>query len=212
MDCCQANYDAVFSEKRTKKDLKRYRRKGPDKTTRLLIDALRSAGVQGKTLLDIGGGIGAIDHELLDAGVARATHVDASAGATNAAREESTRRGTQERIDFQHGDFVALAARIGPADVVTLDRVICCYASMEQLVSASASHARELYGIVIPRQRRITRVMQAGINLLCRITREQFRFHVHSPERIEGEIANAGLRLQSARDTLIWRVAVYVRA
>src|SRR5204863_302008 len=69
MTCCQPDsFDAVFSEKRASKDLKRYRKKGPDKTTRLLLDALKADGVAGKTLLDIGGGIGVAHHELLAAG------------------------------------------------------------------------------------------------------------------------------------------------
>lgn len=79
MDCCHPDYDSVFSARRARKDLARYRKKGPDKTTRLLIDALRAAGVEGKTLLDIGAGIGAIDHDLLDAGVASAGSTSCSA-------------------------------------------------------------------------------------------------------------------------------------
>ena len=67
-----------YNEKSAASELREYRQKGPIPSTRALIEALRAAGVEGATLLDIGGGIGAIQHELLDAGVARATSVDAS--------------------------------------------------------------------------------------------------------------------------------------
>jgi magnesium-protoporphyrin O-methyltransferase len=211
MDCCKPDYDSVFSEKRAAKDLKRYRRKGPDPTTRLLIDALKSAGVRDKTLLDIGAGIGVIDHELLEAGARSAMHVDASEASARAATEEASRRGTVGRLRFRRGDFVALAPEIEAADLVTLDRVICCYAGMEQLVTASASHARQLYGIVVPRQRRLTRVMALGINLIFRITRNPFRFYVHPLRDIDRAVQGAGLSPRSVKDTFIWRVAVYRR-
>lgn len=211
MSCCKPDYDTVFSEKRARKDLKRYRRKGPDETTRLLIDALRSVGIQGKTLLDIGGGIGVIDHELLAAGAASAVHVEASEASAAAAASEATRRGSAGRVEFRRGDFVALADGIPEADVVTLDRVICCYSDMDQLVTASAAHARLLYGIVIPRERRLTRLIQAGINLVFRVTRNPFRFYVHPIRDIDRRVERAGLTLRSVTDTLIWRVAVYHR-
>ena len=211
MDCCEPNYDTVFSDKRARRDLKRYHKQGPDETTRLLIEALKSAGVAQKTLLDIGGGIGVIDHELLAAGAATAIHVEASEASAKAAAAEADRRGTASRIEFRRGDFVSLAPGIPPADVVTLDRVICCYADMEELVKASAAHARQLYGVVIPRERRLTRIMQVGINLVFRIVRNPFRFHVHPIGDIERVLMRGGLVLRSAAETLIWRVAVYER-
>ncbi len=39
------------------------------------------------------------------------------------------------------------------ADIVTLDRVGCCYLAVDELVTASAAHARRLYGLVLPRER-----------------------------------------------------------
>jgi magnesium-protoporphyrin O-methyltransferase len=80
MSCCAttSRVESVFNDKLASHDLRRYRRKGPRRSTRLLVAALKAEGVEGKTLLDIGGGIGAIPHELLDAGAASATSVEAS--------------------------------------------------------------------------------------------------------------------------------------
>jgi magnesium-protoporphyrin O-methyltransferase len=163
------------------------------------------------TLLDIGGGIGVIDHELLAAGAGSAVHVDASEAAVRAATEEAARRGTTGRLEFRRGDFVVLAEGIEAADLVTLDRVICCYADMEQLVTSSAIRARRMYGVVIPRERRLTRIMALGINLIFRMTRNPFRFHVHPIRSIDRAIQRAGLSPRVVKDTLIWRVAVYTR-
>src|SRR6266508_4007771 len=117
MDCCQCRgMESQFDRGEAERKLRAYRRGGPVLSTR--------------TLLDIGGGVGAIQHELLKAGAARATDVDASNAYLDAARAEAARQGHADRATFHHGDFVALADAIAPADIVTLDRVICCYHDM----------------------------------------------------------------------------------
>src|SRR5687768_139711 len=45
-------------------------------------------------------------------------------------------------------DLVSVAEAEAPADVVTLDRVICCYHDMVDLVTPSAETAPRLYGAV----------------------------------------------------------------
>lgn len=148
--CC---YDDQFNGKVAATELEKYRRKGADKTTRLLVEALKTEGVDGMSLLDVGGGIGAVHHELLAAGAATAVHVDAAAPYIEAAAQESARRGHTGRVTFLRGDFVTLAPDLPSVDVVTLDRVICCYPDMEALVAGSASKAGRLYGAVFPRER-----------------------------------------------------------
>ena len=85
--------------------MERYRARGPAKSTRLLVEALEAQGVDGGTLLDIGGGLGGVIHALLQAGVRRATDIDASAAYLAVARDEAARRGLADRIVFQHGDL-----------------------------------------------------------------------------------------------------------
>jgi len=213
MSCCSgACYDAQFNAKVAADDLKRYRRKGPAKTTRLLLNALAAQGVEGMSVLDVGGGIGVVHHELLERGARRAVHVDAAPSYVRAAREEAERKGHAERVSFLEGDFVALAPTVRPADVVTLDRVICCYAEMEPLVAASAARARRLYGAVFPRDTWLNRVVVALGNLLRRVRGSDFRTYLHSPRAIDSVLRQQGLERRSCRDTLTWRVAVYARA
>jgi len=212
MNCCQCEgYESLFGDKHATKDLKRYRRNGPDKTTRLLLDALEAEGVKGATILDIGGGIGVVHHELLDAGAERAIHVDATSANIRTARSEAARRGHDGRVTFVQGDFVARAPEIQAADVVTLDRVICCYPDMEQLVSASASRARRLYGAVFPRERVMTKALLAVENFFRRIRGNAFRSFVHPVAAIDSAVRRQGLELRSVRETFVWRVAVYSR-
>jgi magnesium-protoporphyrin O-methyltransferase len=144
---------SFYNQKHAASQLRKYREKGPIASTQTLIDALKTEGVQDATLLDIGGGIGAIQHELLAAGAAHATSVDASALYLEAAQEESTRRGLGDRVTYRHGDFVELAESIPPADIVTLDRVINVYPDWERLVELSAARVQCLYGLVYPETR-----------------------------------------------------------
>lgn len=134
---CQG-IEVEFDSREAAKKLAEHQKNGPAGSTRLLIVALKEAGVEGHTLLHIDGGIGVIQVELLKAGASSAISVDASTAYIEAAQREARRQGIQERIEFQHGDFVELASGIHPADIVTLDRSLCCYPDMPALVGLSA--------------------------------------------------------------------------
>ena len=213
MNCCGAeSYQTQFGDEHAAKDLRRYRKKGPDKTTRLLLEALEREGVKGVSLLDVGAGIGVVHHELLAAGAQSALHVDATTPNIRAAQEESARRGHAGRVTFLRGDFVVLASEIPAADVVTLDRVICCYPDMEQLVAMSASRARRLYGAVFPRERWLVRAVVKLGNCVRRLRRNAFRAYVHPVRAIDAAVERQCLSLRTVRDTFAWRVAIYSRA
>lgn len=213
MGCCSQcdGLEQMFDRRNADHDLHNYLRRGPDKSTRILIDALRASGVEGATLLDIGGGIGAIHHELLTGGVAHATDVDVSRAYIQVAKEEDARRGQSERVDYRLGDFVALADEIEPADIVTLDRVICCYHDMPALVERSAQRAHKVYGLVFPREHGSMRVGRAIINLWSRIQRSPYRFFLHRAEDVDSILRANGFERRFVRQTFAWNVVVYGR-
>jgi hypothetical protein len=210
--CCCQGVDEMFGERTARHDLRRYRKRGPSRPTRMLLDAIRGEDIERASVLDIGGGIGAIQQELLDAGADHATSVEASAAYLRAAREEAERRGTADRVSYHAGDFVALADGIEPADVVTLDRVICCYPDMEALVGRSADRARRVYGLVYPRDRWWVRLGFRATNLGMRIARRAFRAHVHRTSAVDAVARERGLtpRLQRGVGP-VWQVALYTR-
>jgi Methyltransferase domain len=208
--CCCHGVEEVFGERTARHDVRRYRRRGPSKPTRLLLDALEREGIAGATVLDIGGGVGAIQHELLAAGARHAAGVEASAAYLRVAAEEAVRRGNADRIAQRHGDFVALADEIEPADVVTLDRVICCYPDMESLVGRSADRARRLYGLVYPRDTWWVAVAIRVTNLGMRMTRRAFRAHMHRTSAVDAVAREHGLAPKLTRHAgPVWQVAVY---
>lgn len=211
MDCCQCQGLERETKKWALEDLALYRRGKPVKTTPMLIRTLVDRGVDGLTLLDIGGGIGAVQLELLRAGATSATSVEASAAYLDVARQEAARAAMDQRITYFHGDFVSLASGIPEADIVTLDRVICCYDDVEVLVSLSAAKARKLYGLVYPRAVWWVKMGLFFENLGYRIRRSPFRAFVHPTELVDRLVRNAGLKEIHHRTTFAWQVVIYQR-
>jgi hypothetical protein len=213
MTCCQCQgAESVFSGWYVSRELRSYRRKGPRRTTRMLIDALEAEDVEGATLLDIGGGVGAIQHELLRQGLSSATAADAASAYLEAASREAERQGHADRVQYRHGDFVQLADEFERADVVTLDRVICCYHDMRSLVERSVGKAVRLYGLVYPRDVWWTRLGNRLLNLFLWLTRNPFRVFVHSEAVVDGIVRTAGFELRYRRLTPSWQVVLYERS
>jgi 2-polyprenyl-3-methyl-5-hydroxy-6-metoxy-1,4-benzoquinol methylase len=212
MNTTASSMGSFYSEKRAASELRSYREKGPIPSTRALIEALVAEGVRGATLLDIGGGIGAIQHELLDAGVIRATSVDASAPYLNVAREEGQRRGHGDRVTYLHGDFVDLVDSVPAAEIVTLDRVVNVYPDWERLAELAAGHTQRLLGLAYPRDTRMVRLVVSAMNLMLRLRRKPVRAAVRSDLAIERIALEHGLAPHIARDVgPAWRIAVFRR-
>jgi hypothetical protein len=210
-DCCKPDYNLHFDAESARKDLLSYRANGPDGTTKRLLDVLIGEGVSGASLLDIGGGVGVVQLELLAAGAARALDVDASAPYLAVAESEARDRGFGDRTSYRHGDFVDIADEIEPADVVTLDRVICCYPDVLSLVSRSAMRATRLYGLVYPVDRWWTRAVARIMNFLDRLGRSDYRMHVHPQVLVDQLIRDAGLEPHYRHTGMVWQTAVYAR-
>ena len=189
----------------------RYRKDGVAGTTGDLILAVTVDGVEGMTLLDIGGGLGGIQHALLDLGVAQAMHVDASSAYLRAAQEEAEVRKLNDNINFQQGDFVEIAESISQADIVTLDRVVCCYDDMEALVNLSAEKARNRYGLVFPRDLWLFRIFLPLVNFILSLRGSSFRIFLHNTQKIEQILSSKGLSPRVHKKAGFWQVLVYDR-
>jgi len=210
--CCETDYDALFDGRAARRELAAYRRSGAGGTTLRLVEAICDAGVDGARVLDIGGGIGVIDHELLRAGAGHALLVEVSPAFIQAARQEARERNTLDRIEFAQGDFVQLAPDIDAADIVTLDRVLCCYPDADALVRLSAAKARYLYALAFPRDRWYVRLRLRIENILQRLRGRAYRVYAHPHARVDALIAEAGLRPAGETHTSAWRVVLYERA
>ena len=160
MASCQCEgIEVFFNEKIAQRELKKYRKKGTSGLTRQLISFFKDNGLEGQSLLDIGGGVGAIQHELAAAGAGKVTNVDGSSGYLAACQEEAQLRKYADRATYHHGDFVELAETVGQADIVTLDKVLCCYDDVDALVQTSAAKAGKYYAVIYPREVWYTKII-----------------------------------------------------
>src|SRR3989475_11140638 len=124
ISCCASFFSAnqrQFNDAVARRDLTRYRTRGPDRTTRLLRDAILGAG-HGKTVLDVGAGVGALSFELLAAGVERVTAVEAAPAYVAAAREEAGRRNVSDRLYLGRCDLVSVGGDVLTPDGATMGR------------------------------------------------------------------------------------------
>jgi 2-polyprenyl-3-methyl-5-hydroxy-6-metoxy-1,4-benzoquinol methylase len=212
MSCPQCEgIELTFDEQSVDEELRFYHAEGAEETTLWLVDELKNRGVDEMSLLDIGGGIGAIQHELLESGVKFSTHVDASSAYIEASQREAKRRKLLGRIQWLHGDFVDLASSLQAADVVTLDKVICCYHDMAALVGASSGLAKRFYGIVVPRDVWWTRAGVRVMNFIQWLFRHPYRMFVHPAGEIDALVRKAGLKPAYKRHSWLWQVSLYSR-
>lgn len=214
MDCCSfcGAAQVQFNPRVAEGDLRRYLRRGPNRTTQLLVDELRRAPVKGAQLLDVGGGIGAIGQELLGLGLERATLVEAAPAYVAVAEAEYARRGWADQVRVLPGDYVTLPeSAVSSAELVTLDQVVCCYPEYQPLLERAARHTRRLLGLSYPRDRWYVRLVVSLQNLARRLVGNPFRTFVHPARRIAAVLEGAGLRPVARRGTLVWVVDVYQR-
>jgi len=213
MACCSGYYAAQvhFDRKVGERDLRRYRRRGADATTRLLLAELRRWPLEGLQLLDVGGGIGVIATELADTGIASATMVEASPSYLEIAQREVGSRYWSRPTDFILGDFAVIADTLHDADLVTLDRVVCCYPDVEALLRGAAARARQLLAFTYPLDRWYVRTIITLENFWLWLTGNTLRAFVHSPERMGAVLEAAGLVRATRREAFLWTLDLYRR-
>ena len=212
-DCCSPKgYRWVFSERSARGEAKRYRRKGLDSTSRRIVDFIKRQGVESRTVLEVGGGIGAIQIELLKAGAAHATSIELTPTYEEVAAGLVKEAGFTDRIDRKVMDFVDASAQLEAADVVIMNRVICCYPDMPRLAGAAAERTRELLVMSYPRETWWTKIGLKLGNSALRATRREFQVFLHPPRDIIAVSEGHGLRTVLNQTGAFWTVAALSRS
>jgi 2-polyprenyl-3-methyl-5-hydroxy-6-metoxy-1,4-benzoquinol methylase len=185
----------------------RYRRKGLDKTARRMVEFLEERGIEGATVLEIGGGIGEIQLELLKRGAARTVNLELSPAYEEEAERLLREEALEDRVERRLHDIAADAEGIEAADVVVLHRVVCCYPDYERLLGAAAQRARRLLVFSYPPRNPVSFLFIAASNLVFRLRRREFRSFAHPPSAMLAVLAERGLRRTFAHHPLVWQVA-----
>lgn len=205
--CCKpqaGEYRRIFNRRSARRDLARYRRRGLSGTERDLVSLC--GDVEGLNVLEVGGGIGALQLELLAAGASGATNVELSGAYEDAAAELLAGREVVRLI----GDFVDTP--VPEHDVVVLHRVVCCYPDADALVGAAASRTLRVLALTLPQQRRWIGWTVCVVNAWLAVSRCGFRAYQHPLDGVVRAAAVHGLRLERrTRRKLLWESVSFVR-
>jgi magnesium-protoporphyrin O-methyltransferase len=213
VSCCSPprGYTRVFSRRTARKDAKRYRRDGLDDAAAEMVAFLRARGLQGASVLEIGGGVGAIQLELLAAGAAGATNLELSPEYEDEAAALAREAGVEERVERRLGDVVQEPSLAGEADAVLMHRVVCCYPDYDALVGAASERARRYLVMSYPRPRLLVRIGAGAVNVAARLLRWDYRTWIHAPQALVEAAERRGLAPASESQGRIWQVAALER-
>jgi 2-polyprenyl-3-methyl-5-hydroxy-6-metoxy-1,4-benzoquinol methylase len=210
--CCNAlGCDEFFTSRMASRAAERYRQKGVDKTAQRMVTFLEERGIEGATVLEIGGGVGEVQIELLKRGAARTTNLELSPGYDEEAVQLMREAGVGGRVERILHDIAVDPEGVEGADVVVLHRVVCCYPDHERLLSAAADHARRVLVFSYPPRNVLSRLLLGAQNLMFRLRRKEFRTFAHPPARMLGVVEERGLRLAYTHRPVIWQIAGFER-
>ena len=198
--CCDFR-DAAgrqFTADKAARELRAYRKGRVGPTTRLLRDGIIAAGLNHGSLLDVGGGVGALTYELLNHGV----HTPSSPTPRRPTSRRHGGSGSARPVgghhDF-HGDLLQLADALPSTDLVTLDRVVCCYPSYEPMLEEAARHAATALALSYPRDRWFVRAV-VRLENARRARTSGFHAFVHPPAAMRGR-PSRGWRSHAAQSS-----------
>ncbi|MCI0400984.1 MAG: class I SAM-dependent methyltransferase [Gammaproteobacteria bacterium] len=213
MPCCGGDTSAIggFFSRFAPLLSWRYRHFGLDASQHKLIAGIGQEGLDGTSILEIGCGVGFLHQTLLRYGAEKAVGVELSERMLYEAHALAEAEGLSERTHYRLGDFVELAPRLETADIVILDKVVCCYPDAKTLIETSLDKCAGVYALTYPRERLVVRLYVGAYNLFFWLIRARIRNYVHDPKAIEAWITEAGLEKVFEDQTLLWLTQVYAR-
>ena len=207
--CCGA--DVFFDQKMAAKQYKQYLKKGATGVTAKMIQQLENTSPQGKSLIDIGGGIGALEWWFLENQGARTISVDASSGYLEMAEKHANEQGWEDLSRFIFGDFAEIHPQLEMADLVTLDKVVCCYPNYKQILEASCDKAGSYLSLSYPMDGILARLIASIGVLKARLKAKAFRPYIHSVSKIRELITQNGFERIAYDMVFPWHVETYRR-
>jgi Methyltransferase domain len=176
-----------------------------------MVELLAERGVQGATVLEIGGGVGEIQIELLRRGAASATNLELSPGYEAEAARLLDETGLAGRVDRRLADIATDPDAAPPADIVILHRVVCCYPDHPTLLAAAADHARSQLAFSFPPRNLAFRAFVALQNRLLGWGGRRFRTFAHPPTAMMAVLAEHGLHGAVAHRGAVWQIGHAIR-
>ncbi len=117
-ECCEPKcYDRRFSGRFARRTARRYRRCGLSRSARALMGFAADRGIDGASVLEIGGGVGQVQVELLRRGAARAVNLELATSYQAEAAQLLERSCLGGRVERRFLDIAHAPGEVEPADV-----------------------------------------------------------------------------------------------
>jgi hypothetical protein len=211
--CCDPRgCNDIFGPRFARHLTSRYRKRGLDKTAARMAEFIVDHGITDATILEIGGGIGDIQLELLGRGARHATNLELVDAYDTAANDLARAAGMSDRVTRRQVDIAATPGAVPPADIVILHRVVCCYPDYERLLTSAAGHARRLLVFSHPPRNLVSRALMAAQNLTFRLLGKSFRTYTHPPAAMVAVAERSGMRTRYTYHGPVWQVVGLSRA
>jgi len=194
-ECCEPEgYDRMFSKRFARRTARRYRRRGLSRSATALTGFLTERGIEGATVLEIGGGVGHVQVELLRRGAAQAVNLEIATSYETEAGRLLEQGGFGDRVERRVLDIAHSPGEVESADAVVLHRVVCCYPDYQRLLTAAGSKASRMLVFSHPPRNVATRAVLRLENVARRLRGDSFQSFVHPPERMLAALEDTGLR------------------
>lgn len=203
----------MFTEEFAERIERRYARTGLTAAERMIVDFLvHEIGIEGATILEVGGGVGEIQLELLRHGASRTMNLELSHAYEPAAARLADAAGVSARMTRTVGvDLAIQSDAIQPADVVVLHRVVCCYPDVDRLLGAAADHAIRAIVFTHPPRNAVTCATNATLNFIMRLRRRSYRGFIHSPEQMIEILRQHGMNARYRHRRRFWQLIDGIR-
>jgi magnesium-protoporphyrin O-methyltransferase len=127
------------------------------------------------------------------------------------AQELARDKGIENRSAFRVADVLENPGAIAPADVVVLNRVVCCSPDGVRLAGAAARLAASMLLLSYPRDRVLVRIGGRLLNFGLRIMKRSFRVFMHPRESLYAAAQAEGLVVVATGQAFAWEFAAFRR-
>ena len=211
MSCCcpHSQSGGKFFSFFAKSYRRRFEKKGFEVSQQQLIEGITQANYSDKTLLEIGCGVGHLHQSLLEQGAISAVGIELASEMLTEAIDWAKQRSLDNKTKYLEGDFIEIASTVEPADIVIMDKVVCCYPDADALIHRSLEKCRETIALTYPRKIWYTKMGTQTLALIMKLLGSSFRPYVHDPSQIEKWITEQGFKKTVQSQTFVWLTQIY---
>jgi magnesium-protoporphyrin O-methyltransferase len=208
--CCGA--DQLFDLKTAQKQYRKYIKKGPGRVTQKIIDQLSNFSIhQEDVLIDVGGGIGALQWWFLSQNGKNTVGVDASSGYQKIANKHALDLNLSDRSTQLFGDFACLELSALKGNYVTLDKVICCYPDFKSVLQKAVNTHPEVISLSYPLHGYLASIIRGFGVLFMKILGTSFKPYVHNGKHVQLLLIDLGYQLKYQDILFPWRIQTFVK-